>query len=64
MRWVNEVDVEQYKKKFIWWPTKLKGCKQFVWIWWEYMLVKSTSWGDGSPIRYFKNLDGSEIKLS
>lgn len=53
----------EWRKKFFWWPTVVDcggGTKKLLWL--ESFLVKFALYGDGSPIQYIKNLDGTEIK--
>lgn len=63
MKWRMGVrDQMEFRRKFIWWPIKITGGDGAVnWYWLETLLATSImSYQDGG-IRYFKNLDGSDI---
>lgn len=64
MRWRKEKrDPMEFRRKFIWWPIKIISAESCSvnWYWCETLLATDfVSYQDGC-IRYFKNLDGSDI---
>lgn len=64
MRWRKEKrDPMEFRRKFIWWPIKIIGGndRSVNWYWCETLLATEFVCHQDGCIRYFKNLDGSDI---
>lgn len=63
MKWTSErKNPMDFHRKFIWWPTKITGVDgRTHHFWLETLLATSIVSYQEGVIRYFKNLDGSDI---
>lgn len=63
MKWRKEKrDPMEFRRKFIWWPISITGVDGSInWYWFEALLATDVVAYQDGGVRYFKNLDWSDI---